>query len=60
MESNFTKKMAIITSYVKNETYGLLGPQMAATIIKDQTPYDCIVIAVTREDNKKTLKKNTG
>ena len=49
--------MAIIVSYFKDETYGLLGPQMAATIIQDHTPYDCIVIAVTREDDTATIKK---
>ena len=27
------KKMAIIASYFADETYGLLGPQMAATVI---------------------------
>jgi len=50
------KKMAIIASYFKNETYGLLGPQMAATIITDNTPYECIVIGVAREDDKGSLK----
>jgi len=50
------KKMAIIASYFKNETYGLLGPQMAATIIADNTPYECIVIGVAREDDKGPLK----
>ena len=50
------KKMAIITSYFKDEGYGLLGPQMAATIIQDHTPYECIVIAVTREYDKVSLK----
>ena len=50
------KKMAIITSYFKGETYGLLGPQIAATIIEDHGACECIVIAVTREDNKATLK----
>ena len=50
------KKMAIITSYFKGETYGLLGPQMAATIIEDHGGCECIVIAVTREDDKATLK----
>jgi hypothetical protein len=35
----------------------LLGPQLAATIIQNETPYECIVIAVTREDDKATLKK---
>jgi hypothetical protein len=50
------KKMAIITSYFKGETYGLLGPQMAATIIEDYGACECIVIAVPREDDKATLK----
>jgi hypothetical protein len=50
------KKMVIITSFFKDETYGLLGPQMAATIIQDHTPYACIVIAVTREYDKAALK----
>ncbi|UCE55483.1 MAG: hypothetical protein JSV31_08590 [Desulfobacterales bacterium] len=56
-ESRPGKQMAIIASYFKDETYGLLGPQMAATIIQDHTPYACIVIAVTREDDKAILKK---
>jgi hypothetical protein len=51
------KKMAIIASYFAGETYGLLGPQMAATVIQENTPYDCIVIAVAREDDKALLKK---
>ncbi|MCD4741399.1 MAG: hypothetical protein K8R67_02795 [Desulfobacteraceae bacterium] len=51
MNSN-KKKLAIISGYFSNETYGLLGPQMAATIIKDNTSYDSIVIAVTNEYNK--------
>jgi hypothetical protein len=52
------KKMAIIVGYFENETYGLLGPQMAATIIQDHTPYECIVIAVTREYDRGALKKH--
>jgi hypothetical protein len=48
--------MAIIASYFAGETYGLLGPQMAATVIQENTPYDCIVIAVAREDDKALLK----
>jgi len=51
------KKMAIISSYFAGETYGLLGPQMAATVIQENTPYDCIVIAVAREDDKALLKR---
>ena len=49
--------MVIITSYFEGETYGLLGPQMAATIIQDYTPYECIVIAAIREYDKISLKK---
>jgi hypothetical protein len=52
----FPHKMAIITSYFKDETYGLLGPQMAATIIEDHGGCECIVIAVSREDDKAVLK----
>ena len=49
--------MAIIAGYFENENYGLLGPQMAATIIQNHTPYECIVIAVTREYGGAALKK---
>jgi len=49
--------MAIITSFFKGETYGLLGPQMAATIIQDNTPYACIVVAVARENERASVKK---
>jgi hypothetical protein len=52
------KKMAIIAGYFANENYGLLGPQMAATIIQDHTPYECIVIAVTREYDGAAFKKH--
>ena len=58
MGSRSGKKMAIITSFFKDETYGLLGPQLAATIIQDHTSYECIVIAATRECDK-TVLKNT-
>ena len=51
------KKMAIIAGYFENENYGLLGPQMAATIIQDHTPYECIVIAVAREYDRDALKR---
>jgi hypothetical protein len=51
------KPMAIITSYFTDETYGMLGPQMAATIIQENTSYECIVIAVTRDDDKGLIKK---
>jgi len=49
--------MAIISSYFPGENFGLLGPQMAATIIEQYTPYDCIVIAVARDDDHRVLKK---
>ena len=57
MKNKTKKRMAIIASYFEGETYGLLGPQMAATIIQENTPYDCIVIAVTRKDDKNRIKK---
>jgi len=49
--------MAIITSFLKGESYGLLGPQMAATIIEAKTSCKCIVIAVSRDDDKTALLK---
>ncbi|MDJ0985970.1 MAG: hypothetical protein QNJ26_10520 [Desulfobacterales bacterium] len=51
------KKVAIISSYFKGETYGLLGPQMAATIIEDHCNCECIVIAVSREADRSALKR---
>ncbi len=50
-----TKRIVIITGYFSGESYGLLGPQMAATIINDNTEYNAIVVAVTNEDDKKKL-----
>lgn len=49
--------MAIIASYQKGEHYGLLGPQMAATVIEANTRCECTVIAVCRDDGKAALKK---
>jgi hypothetical protein len=57
IESRSGKKIAIITSFFKDERYGLLGPQMAASIVQDNTPYACIVIAVTRDDERVSVKK---
>ena len=51
------QKMAVLTSFFKGETYGHLGPQMAATIIEDHVYCECIVIAVSREDDRILLKK---
>ena len=50
------RKMAIITSFLKGENYGLLGPQMAATIIEATTSCECIVIAVSNDDDKELLE----
>ena len=49
--------MVIISSFIMDATYGLLGPQLAATIVQEHTPYDCIVIAVAREYDKAALKE---
>lgn len=50
------ERMVIVTGYVEGETYGLLGPQLAASIIQEHTTYDCIAVAVTRADDKDLLK----
>ncbi|HYQ60846.1 MAG TPA: hypothetical protein VEP29_07325, partial [Desulfatiglandales bacterium] len=49
--------MVILTSYVQRESYGLLGPQLAASIIQENTIHECIVLTVAREDDKNLLKK---
>ncbi len=51
-----TKKLVIISGYFSGESYGLLGPQMAATIINDHTDYDAIVVGVTNQDDLSVLK----
>jgi len=50
------EKMVIVTGYQEGETYGLLGPQLAASIIQEHTTYDCIVVTVTRMDDKDLLE----
>jgi hypothetical protein len=50
------KKLVIITGYFSGESYGLLGPQMAATIINDHTDYEAIVVGVTNENDPQKLK----
>jgi hypothetical protein len=50
------KRIAIVSSYFSGENYGLLGPQLAATIIQEHTHYDCIVVAVTNEDHLPMLR----
>ncbi|MBT6751722.1 MAG: hypothetical protein HOA72_22650 [Desulfobacula sp.] len=51
-----SNKLVILTSYFKEESYGLLGPQMAATIINTHTPFKAIVVGVTNEDDPRDLK----
>lgn len=57
MSTHSGPKMAVIAGYFENEDYGLLGPQMAATIIQDYTPYECIVTAVARTYDQDALKR---
>ena len=54
---NHPPRMVIIASYFQDETYGLLGPQMAATLISTHTPYTCIVIGVANEDRLDQVKR---
>jgi hypothetical protein len=51
------KKCVIITSYFSGESYGLLGPQMAAAVIEEYTPYECLVLALDKKDDKTQVKK---
>ena len=51
------RKMAIISSYFKGERYGLLGPQMAATVIQRRSSYECIVIVLPTGYNTVRLKR---
>jgi hypothetical protein len=50
------KKLAIVSSYFSEEAYGLLGPQLAATVIQDHTEFDCIVVGVTNENDPNALR----
>lgn len=50
------KRMAIISGYFDDDSCGLLGPQLAATIIQEQTEYECIVIAVGRKESREEIK----
>ncbi|MCP4020361.1 MAG: hypothetical protein GY729_00845 [Desulfobacteraceae bacterium] len=50
------KRFLIICGYFTGESYGLLGPQMAATIINENSPYSSIVAGITNEDNLSDLK----
>src|SRR3972149_4112720 len=53
------KTMVILVNYAGTEEgYGLLGPQMAATIIQDNTGYECVVVAVGHDFDKELIKKN--
>jgi hypothetical protein len=53
------KIMVILANYAGTEEgYGLLGPQMAATIIQDNTSYECAVVAVGHDFDKELIKKN--
>ena len=53
------KIMVILANYADTEEgYGLLGPQMAATIIQDNTGYQCVVVAVGHDFDKELIKKN--
>lgn len=51
--------MVILANYADTEQgYGLLGPQLAATIIQDNTGYDCPVVAVGHDFDRELIKKN--
>jgi len=49
--------MVIVAGYFKGETYGLLGPQMAATVIEEHASCECLVLGITRENNPAAIKE---
>ena len=51
------ESMVIVTGYVEGESYGLLGPQLAASIIQENSIYDCIVVTLPRQYDKNIFKK---
>lgn len=51
------RRMVIITSYFAGERYAVLGPQLAATIIEQHTPYECIVVALTGEEPEESVRR---
>ena len=53
------KTMAILANYADGEeSYGLHGPQMAATVIQNNTDYECVVVAIGHDFDKEAVKKN--
>lgn len=55
------KTMVILANYADGgESYGLLGPQMAATIIQNNTDYECVVVAIGHDFDKEVVKRNLG
>ncbi len=51
--------MAILANYADSEgSYGLLGPQMAATIIQSNTNFECLVVGIGHSYDKETVKKS--
>lgn len=50
-------KIVILTNYTAGERYGLLGPQLAATIISERAGWDCLVVGVDRHDDLVVLEK---
>jgi len=51
------ERMIILTGYMQGESYGLLGPQLAASIIQENTDYECIVLTLPREFDRIILNK---
>lgn len=52
--------MIIVSAYFEGERYGLLGPQMAATIIQKYTTCQCIIVALPAGFMISRLKRAMG
>ncbi len=48
--------MVIVANYDAERGHGLLGPQMAATVINERAGWDCRVVGVCRGDDPAALK----
>lgn len=47
----------MVAARCPGETSGLLGPQMAATVISRRTGFECIVLAVDRNEERTAVKR---
>jgi hypothetical protein len=53
--------MVIVSNYsYEQDNYSVLGPQMAATVVEDNTDYECNILAIGRNFDKELAKRCIG